>query len=66
MLGSEFGPGLAVKKTLVFREKYGLKYEDNLFRNHLAECMRNLGYLLCLADPDLWFKELYWGSDIDI
>ena len=56
-LGSELGPDLVGKKYLVVRALYGLKSAGALFRNHLAECTRNLGYLLCLADPDLWFKE---------
>ena len=56
-LGSEFGPDLAGKKALVVRALYGLKSAGASFRNHLAECMRNLGYSSCLADPDLWFKE---------
>ena len=56
-LSSEFGPDLAGKKALVVRDFYGLKSAGASFRNHLAECMRNLGYSSCLADPDLWFKE---------
>ena len=56
-LGSEFGPDLAGKKALVVRYLYGLKSVGSSFINHLTECMRNLGYLSCLEDPDLWFKE---------
>ena len=26
------------------------------FRNHLAECMKTLGYKECLADPDVWMR----------
>ena len=26
------------------------------FGNHIADCMRLLGYEPCRADPDLWFK----------
>ena len=44
-LGSEFGPDLAGKKAIVVRALYGLKYSGASFRNHLVECMRNLGYL---------------------
>ena len=62
-LGSEFGPDLAGKKALVVRALYGLKSAGASFRNHLAECMRNLGYSSCLADPDLWFKEETRPSD---
>ena len=56
-LGSEFGPGLAGNKALVVKALYGLNSAGASFRNHLAECMRNLGYSSCLEDPDLWFKE---------
>ena len=56
-LGSNFGPDLTGKKALVVRALYGLKSTVASFRNHLAECMRNIGYSSCLADPDLWFKE---------
>ena len=55
--GSEFGPDLIGKKALVIRALCGLKSVGDSFRNHLAEGMRNLGYSLCLEDPDLWFKE---------
>ena len=62
-LGSEFGPDFAGKKALVVRAFYGLKSAGASFRNHLAECMRNLKYSSCLADPDLWFKEETRPSD---
>ena len=62
-LGSELGPDLTGKKYLVVRALYGIKSSGNSFRNHLAECMRNIGYLLLLIDPDLWFKEETSPSD---
>ena len=62
-LGSEFGPDLAGKKALVVRALYGLKSAGASFRNHLAECMINLGYSSCLADPDLCFEEKTCPSD---
>ena len=64
-LGSEFGTDLAGKKYLVIRALYGLKSAGTSFRNHLAECMINLGYLLCLIYPDLWFKEEIRQSNVD-
>ena len=51
-LGSEYGPDLSGKKSLVVRVLYGLKYAGVSFRNHLTECMINIGYLSCLADSD--------------
>ena len=62
-LGSEFGPDLTGNKSLVVRALCGLHSEGASFGNHLSECMRNLGYLLCLVDTDLWFKEKTRPSD---
>ena len=62
-LGSELGPDLAGKKALVVRVFNGLKYAGASFRNHLAECMRNIVKSSCLTDPDLWFKEETCPSD---
>ena len=62
---SEFGPDLVGKKSLVVGSLYGLKSAGASFINHLAECMRNLGYLSCLADTYLWFKEETHPSDDD-
>ena len=54
-LGPEFGED-AGKKAIIVRALYGLKSAGASFRNHLGECMRALGYVPCLADPDLWIK----------
>ena len=53
--GTEFGPN-AGKRAIIVRALYGLKSAGSSFRNHLADCMRTLGYKSCLADPDLWYK----------
>ena len=53
VLGSEFGSD-AGKKAFVVRALYGLKSAGASFRNHLADCMRHMGFVPCLADPDLW------------
>ena len=62
-LGSEFGPDLSGKKALIVRAVYGIKSAGASFRNHLAECMINLGYLSFLSDPYVWFKEEKGPSD---
>ena len=64
-LDPEFGPELAGKKALFVRALYGLKSASASLRNNLAECMRNIGYLSVLADPDLCFKEETRPSDGD-
>jgi hypothetical protein len=54
-LGAEFG-GDAGKKAIIVRALYGLKSAGASFRNHLAACMKQLGYTSCMADPDVWFR----------
>jgi hypothetical protein len=55
VLGAEFGAD-AGKKAIVVRALYGLKSAGAAFRKHLAGCMRDLGYVPCEADRDLWMK----------
>jgi Reverse transcriptase (RNA-dependent DNA polymerase) len=55
ILGPEFGTDKG-KKAIVVRSLYGLKSSGAAFRNHLADCMRHLGWTSCLADPDVWYK----------
>ena len=52
-LGPEFGSD-AGKPTIVVRSLYGLKSAGAAFCNHLADCMRHLGWQSCMADQDLW------------
>jgi hypothetical protein len=54
-LGKEFGKDCG-KKAIIVRALYRLKSADASFRNHLAGCMREMGYQSCKADPDVWFK----------
>ena len=54
-LGPEWGPD-AGKRAIIVRALYGLKSAGAAFRNHLADCMRTLGYKPCKADGDLWYK----------
>jgi hypothetical protein len=68
VLGPEFGDD-AGKHALIVRFLCGLKSAGATFRNHLAECMNNLGWNPCRADRDLWVKAetrpddgvLYWA-----
>jgi Reverse transcriptase (RNA-dependent DNA polymerase) len=54
-LGPEFGADNGMKAILV-QALYGLKSVGASFRNHLATCMRQLGYTSCMADPDVWLR----------
>jgi hypothetical protein len=68
LLGPEFGDG-AGKCALIVRALYVLKSAGAAFRNHLAECMKYLGWHPCRADRDLLMKAetrpddsvLYWA-----
>lgn len=54
-LGPEFGSD-AGKVAIIVRALYGLKSAGASFRNHLADCMRHLGWESCKADQDVWMK----------
>jgi hypothetical protein len=68
VLGPEFGDD-AGKRARIVRALYGLKSAGAAFRNHLAECMKHLGWDPCRADRDLLMKAetrpddgvLYWA-----
>jgi hypothetical protein len=55
--GPEFGPDRG-RKALIVRALYGLRSTGASFRNHLADCMRSLGFTSCLADQDVWYKAM--------
>jgi hypothetical protein len=63
VLGPEFGEDAGKKRALIVRSLYGLKSSGASFRNHLADCMRHLGWQSCLADPDVWIKSEVRPSD---
>jgi hypothetical protein len=71
VLGPEFGDESG-KGALIVRALYGLKYAGEEFRNHLAECMKHLGWNPCFDDRDLLMKSetrpddgvLYWSSTL--
>jgi hypothetical protein len=69
VLGPEFGDD-AGKRALIVRALYGLKSAGAALINHLAECMKHLGWHPCRTDRDLLMKAethpddgvLYWAS----
>ena len=61
-LGTEFGEDEG-KTAIIVRALYGLASPGASFRNHLADCMRHLGYTSCLADPDLWYRPMVRPED---
>ena len=54
-LGPELGFDSSKTATIV-RALYELKSAGASFRNHLADCSRELGYQSCTADADVWLK----------
>lgn len=61
-VGDEFGEDSG-KLTIIVRALYGLASSGAAFRNHLADCMRELGYESCLADRDVWIKPMVRPDD---
>ena len=50
---------------VIVRALYGLKIAGALFQNHLADCIKQMGYKPCLSDLDLWMIPNTRNSDID-
>jgi len=61
-LGPEFGDDQG-KKALIVRALYGLKSAGASFNRHISDCMRQMGYEPCKADPDLWMKPVVRPED---
>ena len=61
-LRPEFGVDSG-KSAILTCALYGLKSAGASFGNHIADCMRTLGYLPCKADPDLWYKLMVRPED---
>ena len=61
-LGPEFGEDQG-KVALIVRALYGLKSAGASFNRHISDCMRQLGYESCRADPDLWIKPMVRPDD---
>jgi hypothetical protein len=60
--GPEFGVNQG-QTAIIVRALYGLKSSGSMFRNHLASCMRHLGFDPCEADSDLWMKPMVRPDD---
>jgi len=65
--GPEFGPGFQGRPCMIVKALYGLKSSGARWHEHMAQTLRDMGYLNCRADPDVWMKakvkptgEEYW------
>ena len=55
--GVEFPEKYRGRPCKVVRALYSLPIAGNNFRSHLNKALRELGYTLCKADPDLYYRE---------
>jgi hypothetical protein len=55
VLGPDFGLD-AGKSAMIVCALYGLKSADAAFQAHLASCMRQMGCIICKAEPDMWLQ----------
>jgi hypothetical protein len=54
--GLEFPPDLRGRPAKIVRALYGIKLSGERFRGHHAASLRDIGYMSCKADPDVWMK----------
>ena len=55
--GLEFGQEDVGKLLVITRALYGLKSSGAAYRAHFAQNLRDLGFITCLADADVWWRE---------
>ena len=51
----EFGLDLQGLRTVIVRALYGLRSLGKAFRNHLSAGIKELGWISCKADPDVYY-----------
>ena len=54
--GPEFGLDLQGRRTVIVRALYGLRSSGKAFRNHLSAGIKELGWMACKADPDVYYQ----------
>jgi len=54
--GPEFGSESEGKSVLIVCALYGLKSSGAAWRSHLANTLHQLGFISCVADPDVWMR----------
>lgn len=53
--GDEFRQNYKGRPVVIFKALYGLKTSGAAWRAHFAETLHSMGYIPCLADPDMWY-----------
>ena len=49
--------------ALIVRALYGLKSSAARWRDHIAATLRDMGFKMCQADPDVWLRANTRPSD---
>ena len=53
--GKEFGP-LADHILIIDRALYGLRTSGSRWHDRCADCLREMGFIPCKAEPDVWLR----------
>jgi hypothetical protein len=54
MLGDELGPEESGQLAILIHALYGLPGSGAAWRSHFANTLRDMGFISCLSDPDVW------------
>ena len=54
--GPEFGPAFQGRPVLIVRALYGLRSSGARWRDHIAATLREMGFVGCLADQDVYMR----------
>jgi hypothetical protein len=54
--GPEFGPGFMGLPRMIVRALYGLKSSRARWHDHMAQTLRDMGYVTCVANLNVWMK----------
>ena len=53
------GPGfgeLEGHTLIIFKALYGIRTSGLCWHEHLADCLRDMGFHPCKAEPDIWMQ----------
>ena len=54
--GPEFGE-LEGHTLIIFKALYGLRTSGLQWHEHFANCLRDMGFIPCKAEPDIWMQQ---------
>jgi len=56
--GPEFGPDLEGKFLIINKALYGLRSSGTRWHDRFADCLRDMGFFPCKAEPDIWMRQV--------